>query len=271
MGCCHSENSSLIQGNFPLKMKEALDVSSTTRIATMIEYYHKKEPRADPPYIDREVVVINNMPLNGLGYCLLLGKTAMFKFLYELGASIKAMEQILMKSSLKGINLICFKGHKDLLEFYLPIYLKDYISIPQSVKSYTIDLKDCPNIRPEFDLPIHSACRAGMINIVSYLHKYFKDKPYCPKEFDILALDEFNGEDCPLISCRSGCYMLIKYFHESCQIKFTQMNFHKENAVMICVSGYNKNPNFTYIESVQYLVNIVGVILLISMKNCFVW
>ena len=240
-------------------MKEALDLGSTSRLTTIVEFFHKKEPRANPPYIDREIVVLNNMPLNGLGYSLLLGNTAMFKFLYELGASIKAMEQILAKSNLKGINLICFKGHKDLLEFYLPIYLKDYVSVPQSVKSYTIDLKDTQNIKAEFDLPIHSACRAGMLNIVSYLHKYFTAKPYCPKEFDILALDDFNGEDCPLVACRAGSYTLIKYFHETCQIPFTQTNLHKENAVMICVAGHNKNPNFTYIESVQYLVNTVGV------------
>lgn len=258
MGCCHSENPSVMQDNFPFKLKEAIDLGSASRITTILEYFHKKDPRADPPYIDKEITAMNNVSLNGLAYCLLHGKTSMFKFLYEQGASIKAMEETLIKHNLKGINLICYKGHKDLLEFYLPIYLKDYISIPQSVKSYTIDLKDTQNFRPEFDLPIHSACRAEMINIVSYLYKYFKGKQYCPREFDILALDEFNGEDCSLISCRSGCYTLVKFFHEICQINFTQLNSHNENAIMICVAGYNRNPNFTYIECLQYLINVVG-------------
>lgn len=258
MGCCHSENMSINLGNYAEKIKEAIDSSSPNRLRMLFEYYSKKDPKPDIPYIDKEIVSLNGVQLNSLAYCLFLNKISIFKFLYESGASMRRMEELLVKHNLKGINLICYKGYKELLEFYLPIYLKDYVSFPQSVKSYTIDLKD-KEPRPEFDLAIHSACRAGMVNVVSYLYKYFKGKDYCPKEFDVLATDEYNGEDCALIACRTGCFGLIKFLHENCQVSFKGFNLHKENAIMVCVSGCNKAPSFGFIESVEYLINIVGI------------
>jgi hypothetical protein len=258
MGCCHSENTSVNLGNHAEKIKEAIDSGSTSRLRMLFEYYHKKDPNPEVAYIDKTIVSMSGIELNSMSYSLFLGKTSMFKFLYESGGSIKKMEEQLVSQKMKGINLICFKGYKELLEFYLPIYLKDYISVPQSVRSYTIDLKD-KEPKPEFDLAIHSACRAGMVNIVAYIYKFFKDKQNCPKEFDIHATDEFNGEDCALIACRVGCFALVKFLYENCSVSFKNLNFHKENAIMVCVSGWNKLPSFGYLESIEFLINTVGV------------
>jgi hypothetical protein len=127
------------------------------------------------------------------------------------------------------------------------------------VKSFTIDLKDSILTRKEYDLAIHSACRAGMVSIVSYLFKFFKDKEYCPKEFDIYSKDECFGEDAGLVACRSGSFGLVKMLHESCRMDFKTLNANKENAIMVCVSGFNSNPSYSHFEILQYLVDVVGV------------
>ena len=260
MGCCESSNAdSLSASSFAEKMKTAIESGSVNRVSMILSMFKKKSIVAQVPYIDMEIYSINNIKLNPLAYALFIGKLSIFKFLYEKGASIVVMEELLEGGNLRAINIICYKGHKDLLEFYLPIYLKEYNSLPMSNKSFTIDLKDTATTKNEYDYAIHSACRAGMIHIVLFLYKYFKDKPYCPREFDIYYCDEYYGEDAGLIACRVGCFALVKMLHEVCGVDFKNLNKNKESAIMICISGYKACPSFGFIECVSYLVEVVKV------------
>ena len=239
-------------------MKSAIDSGSLNRISMLLKVFKKSSKPSLLPIIDQEIININNIKLNALAYSLFLGKLQIFRYFYEKGASLKAMDELLSQSNLRAVNIICYKGHKDLLEFYLPLYLKDYSSLPISHKSFTIDFKDSLLVRPEFDLAIHSACRAGMIHIVLYLHKYFEKKEYCPSEFDINAKDEYFAEDAGLIACRIGNFALIKMLYEVCGVNFQQVNANQENAIMICLSGFKNNPNYSYFECVSYLLEVVG-------------
>ena len=259
MGCCESANGSGSLKLFSEKIKLAIDSDSINRINMLTNVVKKKLSLKDSSFLDNEIYTANKVKLNPLGYALFLGKTQIFKFLLEKGASLKAMHELLEQSSIRAINVVCFKGYKDLLEFYLPLYLTDHSSLRLSVKSSTIDFQETKETGLEYDLAIHSACRAGMIHIVLFLYNSFKDKPHCPKEFDIHATDEYFGEDAALIACRVGSFPLIKLLHDTCTADFYHFNANKENALMICASGYKSSPSFNYIECIKYLVEIIKV------------
>jgi hypothetical protein len=262
MGCCETAGNKINVASLTEKIKEAIDTGSINRLNMIVNVFKKKLPSQTlgGAFVDQELFCINSIHLNALGYSLFLGKTAIFKFLCEKGASIRAMDVLLERSNLKAINVLCYKGHKELLEYYLPLYLKEFPQLDNPRKSFTIDLKDVDtNDGQQCDLAIHSACRAGMFHIVLFLYRYFKDKECVPKEFSIYSTDENFEEDAGLISCRAGCFALVKMLHETCGVDFKQMNNHKENAIMICVSGYKQQPSFSYFECVSYLIEVVGV------------
>ena len=260
MGCCQSENksSTLSQNVFGDKLKEAIDSGSVKTVHLILGLFQKKEKSSTTQFIDREIISINGRHFSALSYCMHAGNEKIFRYLYEKGASLQAAEELLESQNMRSINLICMKGHLNLLKFYLPLYLKSYNSFPVSEKSYTYDFVDTP-IKNGYELAIHSACRAEGVQIISYLYSYFKDKEYCPREFDIKSVNEQYGEDCALTACRRGNFNLVKMLHESCSADFTKLNNNKENAIMICISGCNKQPKFSYLECISYLVEIVKV------------
>lgn len=257
MGCCESTNNSTKSlAVFSVRIKEAIDSGSISRVGMIVSLF--KSYPGPVPIIDQEIICVNTIKLNSLAYALFLNKVQIFRYLYDKGASLKAMDQILEQSNLRAINIICYKGHKEMLEYYLPFYLKDYSSLPVAFKSFTIDLKDTITTRKEFDLAIHSACRSGMIHIVLYLYKHFKEKNYCPSEFNIKEKDEYFGEDAGLIACRVGNFALVKMLHEVCGVDFKQVNNHNENAITVLLSGFRNSPNYSFVECLSYLIEIVN-------------
>lgn len=259
MGCCESSNSKFTFETYCHKMKVALEVGSLSTVSMLVTYSKKKFLNYSPPVIDQEIVEINQIHLNPLAFTLFTGNLELFKHLLKCGASLSEVDRLLEKSKIRAINVICYKGYVDLLEFYLPIFLSNYSQKQEVVKSFTIDLKDTMLTRKEYDLAIHSACRAGMLSIVSFLYKYFKNEEYCPKEFDIYSRDESFAEDASLIACRSGSFGLVKMLHEICGMDFKTINSNGENAIMVCVSGFNSNPSYSYFEILHYLIDSIKV------------
>ena len=259
MGCCESTNSKFTFETYCHKMKVALEVGSLSSVSMLVTYSKKKFLNNSTPVIDQEIIEINQIHLNPLAFTLFTGNLELFKHLIKCGASLSEVDRLLEKSKVRAINVICYKGYVDLLEFYLPIFLTNYSQKQEVVKSFTIDLKDTMLTRKEYDFAIHSACRTGMVSIVSFLFKYFKNEEYCPKEFDIYSKDEGFAEDASLIACRSGSFGLVKMLHEICGMDFKSINSNGENAFMVCVSGFNSNPSYSYFEILNYLVDYVKV------------
>lgn len=225
---------------------------------------NKIAKRNEPLFIDKPIFTVNKISFNALGYCAYLGSDKIFKELFDGGASLKIMEELYLSQGLRVINVICSKGHLDLLKFYLPLYIRHYRSSIASFKSLTLDLYDEKS--PQ-DIPIHAACRSGMFHIVSFLHNQFKNHPEVPNEFNILALDEMNGEDAGLIACRVGCFPLVKLLHEQCDVKFARLNKFREGAILICVKADALETNFSYLEILTYLVEVVGLDLAVGFER----
>ncbi|OMJ66399.1 hypothetical protein SteCoe_36767 [Stentor coeruleus] len=263
MGCCQNSNAqSLNQNLFKEKFKEAIDSGTKKRLKLFLDILNKKTKKSPILFIDQEIVTLNEKNYNGLGYCVYIGNTKLFKYLFEKGASIQAMEELFEKQNMRAINIICFKGHLNLLKFYLPIYLRQHQSLVIREESFTLDFKDTESKTGVYEYAIHSACRNGMIHIVSYIYNYFQSKPTIPRDFSLNSIEEYTGEDVGLKACRSGSFNMIKFLYEQCEVKFTNLNHNKENAIMICVCGYKLNPSFTYLECISYLVEIVKIDLL---------
>ncbi|OMJ89874.1 hypothetical protein SteCoe_7859 [Stentor coeruleus] len=238
MGCCqNSKTQSLNHNLFKEKFKEAIDSGSIKRMKLFLDILNKKIKKSPILFIDQEIVTLSGKSYNGLGYCAYIGNSKLFKYLFEKGASLQAMDELLENQNMRAINMICFKGHLNLLKFYLPIYLRQRQSLSITEESYTLDFKDTESKDRVYEYAIHSACRNGMIHIVSYIYNYFQSKPTTPKDFNISSIEEYTGEDVGLKACRSGSFNMIKFLYEQCEVKFTNLNHNKENAIMICVCG----------------------------------
>jgi ankyrin repeat protein len=262
MGCFQAKErvSSCSSVLFIEKFKVAIDNDSRKKLELLFKIIKSIFKTESVPFIDSGVIREDPYKFNPLAYALYKGAHNTFRFLYEKGASLNAMDEILDSQNLWGINLLCQKGHIELLKYYLPIFLSRSVSISTTEKSFTLDFRETAfPIKRNRDLALHSACKAGTIGVVNFLFQYFKSKPFMPKDFDFEAVDEENGENAALIACRTGNFPLIKVMHEVCKADFKAINVHKEHAILVCISGYKRKPSLSFIECVHYLVEVVGV------------
>lgn len=211
--------------------------------------------------LDSEIIIIKNVILNPLTYALLTGKDRIFKFLYDKGADLSIMNRILNSFNLKAIDIICDRGYLDLLQYYLPIYLKSFRDSPNSPEIHEQTLNFANSIEANAQnllTPAQRACDKGHISIITYLYKYFKGKKFVPMQFDLDYPSEKAGETCALIACRKGNYPLIKVLHQICNADFTVRNRYDENAIVICVCAYRIEKNTSYLDCIKYLIEKIG-------------
>ena len=209
--------------------------------------------------IDEVLTKVKNIELNALGVALWHGKVQTFDWLLKQGASLKAMEELLNRSELSGLGVVCCLGHLNLLEYYLPIWL-DSPPLTPGTHENTIDFEDQTLSSPTFKpyTPIQLACFEGHIHIVNYLVNYFKNtKP--PQECDLNWIDEYTGENCALIACRKPSLSMIKFLYENCNADFQLKNKNEENAIQIAAAASKKSENTIYLEIIRYLVEFVEI------------
>lgn len=257
MGCCGNGRMNAQQEKLLIqKFKEGIEADSHKRISLVLGLINRKQMDKELMLIDKPVIEAGKYKFNCLGYSVFVGSSKVFKLLYESGASLKYMEELFFSQNLRTIIIICEKGYVELLKFYLPLYMRNFRSSIASFRTSTIDFSEFPNTS---EYAIHAACRTGMINIVSYLYKYFKDYKYTPAEFSFNTLDESNKDDVGLIACRSGSFLLVKLLHENCGVSFNRVNKYNENAIMACIQGDKTSENFSYMEILTYLIEVVKV------------
>lgn len=188
--------------------------------------------------------------MNTLGYALRLGRTAIFKHLYETrGASLVEIARIFYHVGKTPIDIICENGHLELLKYYLPLYLEgldrfepndsmeddesEELSIfatSRPTRSHTIDKsKIIPT--SSTNTAIQRACDRGYLDIIKYLRTYFFDQRRVPFEFDIHYVEPNTGENCAVIATRNANIDLIKYLHEYCRADFHIKTKRRESTV----------------------------------------
>lgn len=251
MGCCQNSGSQSIE----IKIKQAIDSCSIKRLDMLLKFLKSKKEK--DCILNKEIFVVQGFSFNFIAYCMYKGNFKVFDYFLKKRVNLTETERKMESQGIRLINLICFRGHLNVLKLYMGVYLENRAnSMVSCGGSYTLDLNGT-QCKLNYDLPIHSACKAGMVNIVAYLYENFKGAQYIPKEFDVNSIDDQYGEDSGLIACRFGNFTLVKYLHEKCDLPFTRLNNNRENAVMVCVSGTKPSDEFKFLEVISYLVDIV--------------
>ena len=94
---------------------------------------------------------------------------------------------------------------------------------------------------------------------MEYLYNYFQNPP---DEFNIHHIEESTGENCAIISCKTGNLELVKYLHRVCKADFHIINKRKESSLQVMAAWSKKRSGRRFIECVKYLVEVIQINLL---------
>lgn len=177
------------------------------------------------------------------------------------------------------LDLVCLRGSKNLIEYFIPFVAIVSVESPAAEKTESLSLNlDEPKVSKKIstqNTSIQKACEHGNINAVSCVYKYFKDKPSVPFQLDLEYQNENYGENCALIACRKVNYLMIKYLHMHCHCNFGIINKQGENALQVLAASNKKKQAKDFHECFVYLVNLVGVDILYNYEetllliNCY--
>ncbi|OMJ96362.1 hypothetical protein SteCoe_113 [Stentor coeruleus] len=219
--------------------------------------------------------------LNFLAFSLIVGATKSFKMFYEkCRCCLELMNQNFFEYGLDPLNIICEKGHLELLKYYLPLYmqfrniicekghlelLKYYLPLYMQFRSSNHEANNTtlqfqtniPMNQPRDSYtPMQVACISGHIGIVDHLYQFNKSFP--DPLLDISEINEETGENCAIISVRSGSLPIVKMMREKYSLDFHVKNKFGESALQICAICSTHFPNTPYSDIFAYLVDEVG-------------
>ena len=271
--CCTIKRGSSFEKYIGSKLTEAIEQNSLEKIREIIIKYTISTVNKQPILnINNPIVKIYSHDMNALGYALFLGFTEAFAIILELGrAKLSSMSKLYVNLSKRPVDIICELGHKNLLEFYLPFYMNKSDELDDSDTdsislSFTRGKHTKSNLVEKSKLqgslssasPLHRACEKGRLNVVQYLFEYFQDKNV-PAEFDIHNQDELTGDNCALVSCKTGMLEMMQYLYEVCKADFHIFNKRKENAIQVLAVWSKKKKQKKFIDCFRYLIETVCV------------
>ena len=275
--CCSTDRNEQSSKHLKGKFRESIENNNYRKLEILIESMKILQQTSPGDYftIDDPIIAwndINSMPieLNCLGYALWYGSKECFILLHERqGASLISMKRYLLKTGRTPIAVICERGHFELLKYFLPIYLKmsqeeehikTNVSVDESMFGEHSVCRPIENKTYFTSLltPIQLAVEKGHLTIVKYLVDTFANvQP--PKEFDINFQDETLGENCALVAVRTGNLRMIKYLDLEAKANFLILNKRFEDAVQIAAAWSKRNTQKSYLETIQYLVDNIGI------------
>lgn len=250
MGCCSSHQIEHI----PLKPSGKIDLTEVTLLASMLNEAKLSSLKSE---IDEPIIVIDKINLNPLGYSLVSGRVSNFISLIEnMNASVIAMETMMEKQGLHGLDLIIEKGYIDLLRYYLPIYRSTF---PQKFSSIEDSETSCsfPDSRTSRKTPLHLATERGYLETIQFLYTSFKNS-FTPEKYNVHHVDEYSGENSALIACKKCHLSIIKYLRVQCNADFNLKSKRSESALHLAAFGSNTNKVEGF-EVIKYLIEEVKI------------
>ena len=249
MGCCNNK-----QTDAPFK-PSLLSPDHTFRTTSV--NLDPGEFMQSSSSINDVIFTIDQIELNALAFALIVGNTANFANLIEnMKASVSAMESLLEKQGLNGLDIIIEKGYLALLQYYFPIYKSTFPSKFVSIKD-SETLPSLKLIRHNRRLPIHLAVERGYIETLQYLSQCFQGT-YLPDKYNLHLIDEHSGENAALIACRKCKVDIIKYLFENCKADFNVKSKRCENAFHLAAFGSKDKPA-DGLEVFRFLIEVVKV------------
>lgn len=259
MGCqaCKGLNENLDQ--VLREIVKCIENQNISSLKFFLKSYIRKSKEPQESILNARIMVLGNYRLNLLAYALAAGAVKSFKFLYEsCRCSIEIMNTVFLEYSIDPLNLICEKNYFDFINYYLPIYFQ-YRKVSNINIETTIDFKDVSMVKENSEMytPIQTACINGWIGIVNYLYQYNLNSP--DRLLSITDINEYSGENCALISIRSGNIAIVKLLFENFKLDFTIKNKFGEGALQICAVCCSKYPTKHFAEVFMYLLDTVQV------------
>ena len=205
--------------------------------------------------IDEPMITIESINLSPLAFCVVSGNLANFMYLVEsMNASISAMEHLLERQGLNGLDILIEKGSFEMLQFYLPKYKNlfpgRFFALEESETSCSYP-KTCGYRRT----PIHIATQKGHLPVLQYLTKTL-NSGYVPDKYNIHFIDEYSGENSALIACKACHIDIVKYLNEECGADFNLKSKRNENSLLLAAFGSKSNPLKAF-EVIKYLIEEV--------------
>lgn len=250
MGCKSVKNLQVHQKDFTNKLIEEIN-SNETRQLEMIVNLGQIE-------IDEYIAEINEIYFNPLSYAMYKGSTQCFIFIHQqLKASIEKMEKLLISQRIYPLHFLSQKGNLELFTYYnehtnlnFSLPGPDFFGVGDKVfdKVHNKYSYNAVQILSEF----------GFLHIMAYVKRLIKELETVPFEFDVEVQNEITGENCALIACRRGNYILIKFL-QSHGADFNKKNILGENALQILCSANRKKALKEFYESFVFLVNSTNV------------
>ena len=259
MGCkaCKGVGENLDQ--VQREILRCIESENLSSLKFFLRSYIRTTKQAQEMVMNSRILVLNEYKLNFLAYSLVVGSPKSFKFLYEsCRCSVEIMNVIFDEYSIDPLNLVCDKNYFDFLRYYLPIYFQ-YKKEENKMIDTTIQFHEVPlpAVVKDMYTPIQTACLNGWIGIVDYLYQY--SKVVYHKAIDINEVNDYSGENCALISVRSGNIAIVKLLYENYNLDFNRKNKFGECALQICAVCCTKFPTMQFSEVFMYLLEVVGV------------
>ena len=238
----------------------AIQSGNIKSLAHCISVMQSQSKQSKSILINKAFIPIKSFTLNFLAYCIVIGSLKCFKYFFKhCGASIALMNSNFSLYNLDPIHILCEKNHLALLEYYLPLYLQSRaISSVSSIATINFEkVSELKDPKTTFTA-IQVACLFGNLSIVDFLYNYNLKLPD-----PVLNIHDFNeetGENCALISIRSGSLVMVKGLNEKYKANFKVCNKFGENAIVICAlysSKYKEDSSFE--EIFVYLIEEVGI------------
>ena len=209
------------------------------------------------------MIKLNNFSLSLLGYSLWVGKANVFNFLITyLKADLDEMEDLFKSFDISALALLCERGYIDVLKLYLLFYIKTYHSLNSGAdKISTLSLSKITYKNGSIGTsltPIQLACKNLHLRILHYINDYFSIS-YPPQSLNIHYIDETTGENCALITTRTGNFPMMKFLFEVAHADFHIINNNNEGALQVLAISSKLNYGLQFLECLMYLIEIIKI------------
>lgn len=213
----------------------------------------------DKKNINKAFLSIGDTEVNALAFAIVSKDLPLIKYLHrKLGASFEQTEILLAQQNSSIFDLIISSYSREVLEYYLPIYLKfdRLIEIGEIDNTINFTSLSFPNPIKHIH-PMRRATEKNSIPFLSYIISYFKCKQ-TPREFDINDIDDDTGENCALIACRSSDLNLLVFLYKM-NANFFVKNRSNENAIQVAMTSNRKIDEQSCYSVLMFLIDVVGI------------
>ncbi|OMJ77827.1 hypothetical protein SteCoe_22494 [Stentor coeruleus] len=260
MGCCESSHN-ITKPSFESLIKISIEENSLSVIKHTLNSKTVSQSKQDfLTILDSPIISIETLQLNAMGYCLLLGRYSIFELFNKFGCSMQKMDELFFSQQFSALDIICYKGYSDILNYYLPYYVENYPEGKQNEKKMTIEMREDEYFFKQAEklTPVQTLVKYGHIQGINVVYDYFMGKSEIPYEFDLSYRDEY-GENSSLIACRYGNYPMVKFLYKKCGCNFSALNKAKENAIQIATGGSRIHPGLEYYQIIDFLISVAGI------------